>query len=137
MKISLSKDKAKSVFVLEDSQMRIDWFKKVFSFTEKLFITDDPRVALEELRKTKFDIIFLDHDLEEVSIEQESRPDFDWNEVRNGLVVAKHLRETKNRETECIIHSMNPEGAANMVHAHPFNTMHVPFWMLHDNLEIM
>ncbi len=134
MKVQIKKEKIKKVFVLEDDEERIAWFKEKFSFADLLFITKDVRVALSYLQD-KFDLIFLDHDLEFISIYDESKPDY--NAKATGYDVAIELRNTINRETECIIHSVNPTGAANMVKAHPFNTAHVPFTMLRENLEIV
>jgi len=123
IKISILKEKVKKVFVLEDDENeRIPWFKKTFSFVDYLMITKSIKVGLAEIHNEKFDLIFLDHDLE--TDEQATTLGYD-------------IRKTINRETECIVHSMNPTGAGNLVKSHPFNIVHVPYFMLQKNLEIV
>ena len=134
MIIQINKKLLTAVFVLEDDQMRIDWFNEKFWDVPFLFITKDTEEAIPILRLIKFDLLFLDHDLEETSIYDEAHAEYDMNHARNGLRVAAHLRGTVNQETECIIHSMNPSGASNMLLAHPFNTSAVPFHILRSSL---
>lgn len=131
MKILLLEKNIKSVLILEDAPERVDWFKKTFDFVDDLllFITKDTDIAFLRLLDTKFDIIFLDHDLDEAKVGVQNYED-------TGLFIADRLKTTINKETTCIIHSMNPIGAALMVKAHPFNTAHIPFSMLHDSLEV-
>ncbi len=134
MEIVLNKDKINAVFILEDAEDRITWFKEIFDFVERpfVFITKKPEEAILWLDGIKFDIIFLDHDLDiDLALSDKDVP---YEET--GLIVAEHIKNTINKETDCIIHSMNPSGAANMVLAHPFNTTHIPFSMLRDSLEI-
>jgi CheY-like chemotaxis protein len=137
MNITIKKESLKSIFILEDAQTRIDWFRKTFDFVDYLVITDKINMALEQIKENKFDLIFLDHDLEEVDITRESCADFDWSQIPNGLEVAEQIKHTINKETQVIVHSMNPVGASNIIRAHPFNIIHVPFWLLHDYLTIV
>ena len=137
MIIRLNKKLLTAVFVLEDDQMRIEWFNKTFGDVPFLFITKDTEEAIPILRLIKFDLLFLDHDLEETSIYDEDHAEYDMNRAKNGLRVAAHLRGTINQETECIIHSMNPSGASNMLLAHPFNTSAIPYHILYKNVEFI
>jgi len=81
-----------------------------------------------------YDVVFLDHDLEDSSYEAFAESKEPQKEL-TGLCVAEGLRDTLNRNTLCIIHSMNPIGASRMVAAHPFNTMHIPFFKLIQMVE--
>lgn len=137
MIITINKTLLTAVFVLEDDQMRIDWFNEKFWDVPFLFITKDTDEAIPILKLIKFDLLFLDHDLEETSIYDEAHAEYDMNHAKNGLRVAAHLRGTINQETECIIHSMNPSGAANMSLAHPFNTVQIPYHILYKSVEFI
>lgn len=134
MIIKLNKKLLTAVFVLEDDQMRIDWFNEKFYGIPFLFITKDVKEAISILRLIKFDLIFLDHDLEETSFYDEVQAEYDFYNRNNGLKVATALRDTINKETECIIHSMNPSGASAIALAHPFNTYLIPYHLLYKNL---
>ncbi len=131
--IKINKENIKIVFILEDDEGRIDFFNEVFKDCD-MFITKKVQVAKKALKQTKFDIIFLDHDLEDFSIITDERIR-EITEEETGVAVAKMIRDTINRETPCIIHSMNPVGASAMVKAHPFNTAHIPFYMLRDSFK--
>jgi len=139
MEITLNADNIGRIFILEDCPERVEWFKSIFvPFNIEVVVTHQTGRAIEILSQTKFDLIFLDHDLEDEYYcaphpytEQESP------EELTGLYVAKKLRDTVNQETSCIIHSMNPVGSAKMLEAHPFNTYHVPFHLLKDNLRLV
>lgn len=110
------------IFVLEDSIERIKSFRR-FLFNKEVVYTDDVDIAIRELTKTKFDLIFLDHDLD-------GKVFVDSTVEKTGYHVISCLRNSINEETMVIIHSVNPSGAANMVRAHPFNVVHIPFHLL-------
>jgi len=129
--IKINTDLVKTVFILEDNEERIEFFNEVFKDCSK-FITKNINVAIKELSRMKYDLIFLDHDLEELSVLDGSRPDYDEN-IATGYPVAKELRNTVNCETPCIIHSMNPTGASLMYNAHPFNTYAIPYHLLKES----
>jgi CheY-like chemotaxis protein len=133
MEIRIKKSTLNRVFILEDDQFRIDWFTKVFAGVPNVFITKRAAVAIMELTATLYDLILLDHDLDERSIYEE---DLDVVNQNTGHEVAKALRNTVNRETPVVVHSMNPTGAGNMIAAHPFNITHVPFRILMHSLVV-
>ena len=137
MIIQINKKLLTAVFVLEDDQMRIDWFNEKFWDVPFLFITKDTEEAIPILRLIKFDLIFLDHDLEETSIYDEDHAEYDATHGKNGLRVAAELNFTINQETDCIIHSMNPTGASEMLKAHPFNVSAIPYHLLYKNVEFI
>jgi CheY-like chemotaxis protein len=128
--IKINLNSVKRVFILEDSKDRQEFFVSVFKDIN-YFMTQRVDVAIKELHTTKYDLILLDHDLDEISIYDEAKPDFIG---KIGLPVAQELRNTVNCDTPCIIHSMNPIGASNMVKAHPFNTVHIPYHLLRKAL---
>jgi len=126
-------DNIKKVFVLEDAQDRVDFFTEIFG-NISYFITANVDVAIKALNETKFDLIFLDHDLEELELIEDSPKVINYDK-RTGLDVARVLRDTINCETPCIVHSMNSIGSGNMIKAHPFNTIHIPYHQLRKCFE--
>lgn len=120
--INLNLANVKKVFVLEDSLERIVLFREFLQNKEVVY-TDDVDIAIRELRRNKFDLIFLDHDLN-------GKVFVDSTVEKTGFHVISCLKESINEETQVIVHSMNPEGASNMVRAHPFNVVHIPYHLL-------
>jgi len=101
-------NKSKKLFLLEDSESRINWFRnRCKAAGHILVLADNVKDALHILRVEKFDMIFLDHDLDD-------RVYVDSNEENTGYQVAKELHNTINRDTEVVIHSMNSIGSKNM-----------------------
>ena len=121
-------DKIKKVFILEDDADRLNFFLEIFK-DRKVDFTKDVDYAKRCVGAKKYDLILLDHDMEDFDEHRDERLK---GPERTGTEVAEHLRDTMNIETFCIIHSMNPRGAANMVKAHPFNTCYIPFFMLKE-----
>lgn len=96
----------RKIFVLEDSQSRIDTFKKKFK-NDDVYFFDNVEEAIEGFNLLgPFDIILLDHDLDG-KIFVNSHSD------NTGFQFAKFLAE-KELNAQIIIHSMNPAGAKNM-----------------------
>lgn len=99
------------VFVLEDDTHRIEEFKKRFAERnwESVF-TDTAKEAIEHLNTTKFDLIFLDHDLGGQVYVPES------NENTGSAVVRAMIEnsEKTNMDTPIIIHSLNTPAADSM-----------------------
>jgi len=134
MKLNINGKEANKVFVLEDSDERNEWFQKTFKDSDVLFITKNVETAMATLSDIEFDIVFLDHDLDDEAYQAFAEGREPKTEL-TGLYVAERLQNTINRNTMCIIHSMNPIGSANMVKAHPFNVMHIPFFKLVQIVE--
>ena len=128
IKFEINIDKIKKVFILEDDPDRVGFFITAFKNCS-IEVTKDIEYAKKVLGAKKFDLIMLDHDMEDFD---ENRDERLLGPERNGTEVAEIIRNTMNIETFCIIHSMNPRGAANMVKAHPFNTCYIPFFMLKE-----
>lgn len=99
-----------SIFILEDSQERIDYFKKTYSNHDVIIFTEvgEDNSIHYVLKKQKFDLIFLDHDLE-------SHHKM-FRHSQTGYDVAKFLVENNLQKQAIIyVHSMNPVGGNNIV----------------------
>ena len=96
------------IFLLEDSQQRIDWFKKRLP---NLVLAERTDKAIEILSTTHepFDFVFLDHDLGILDASG-----FIDDAIGNGEIVAKHLASQGFLGHNVCIHSWNPEGALRM-----------------------
>lgn len=135
MKITIDGSQLKSVFILEDDDQRIAWFKEVLSKVPDLAICKKAGPGLEMVESKKFDLIFLDHDLEldhYTAFAEGREPQMEMT----GLFVAKNLGETVNKETPVIIHSMNTTGAESMHQALPGVSTLLPFSILRTCLEV-
>jgi CheY-like chemotaxis protein len=93
----------KKIFILEDDPNRVKWFKENL-VSDDLHITEFAEEAMEWLRSTKFDAVFLDHDLGGDQMVSSNV----WN---TGSTVAQMIHETENKDLTVIIHSYNPSGA--------------------------
>ena len=80
------------ILIVEDNSVRQQYFKRSLKGCTLTF-ADTAKEAQHALDEDQFDVVFLDHDLE--------------NPRETGYDVALHLRETPNRYTLVIIHSMN------------------------------
>jgi CheY-like chemotaxis protein len=96
------------IFILEDRNRRIKWFKKVFSSENSLFFADNVEDAKKILlENSEFDILFLDHDLDQKIFVCP-------NESNTGYQLARLLVENKISFVSIIIHSMNIFGSCRM-----------------------
>jgi hypothetical protein len=93
------------VFILEDSETRINWFKNEFNKFADLTIATSYIEAIK-LYKYDYEALFLDHDLGE-------------EKYNNGFNFCKWL--IKNQKSDfnvsINIHSHNPLGSDDMFHA--------------------
>ena len=112
------------ILILEDSEVRVNKFKKKFSEHE-LFITDNANQAIEYLKEYKFGLICLDHDLGDKQME--------WDEDNNGMMVVKYLNEYGTNGAKVVVHSLNTPRAQIMVSIIP-DAVFIPFyWLNYDN----
>jgi CheY-like chemotaxis protein len=96
------------IFILEDNKERIKWFKEVFSSESNLFFADNVEEAKKILlENSEFDILFLDHDLDQKIF-------VNSNEQNTGYQLARFLVENKISFMSIIIHSMNIFGSCRM-----------------------
>jgi CheY-like chemotaxis protein len=95
------------VFLLEDSYERMQRFRKLFQ-KHSIIHSADSQEAIEILAKESFDLICLDHDLNE--------HDTNWIASGNGYEVACFLgaNPTPNDNALILIHTMNPPGGDRM-----------------------
>lgn len=97
------------ILVLEDSPERIGEFVNMFG-DHSLVIVNTAADAISFLSTSKFDVVFLDHDLG-------GKVYVDSEEENTGYQVAKMLPVSLNRHTPVIIHSWNGAGAKRMLNA--------------------
>lgn len=98
------------IFLLEDSYERMRRFRSLFR-SHSITHSADSEEANEILAKEQFDLICLDHDLNE--------HDNDWIASGDGYEVACFLgsNQTPNDSALILIHTMNPSGGDRMVAA--------------------
>jgi len=96
------------IFVLEDNEIRIDFFKKICAACT-LVIATNAEEAIKLLKQNEYDIILLDHDLGgEIYVNS--------NEQNTGFQVVKYMILNKLQQNSyIIIHSMNYIGAKLML----------------------
>lgn len=113
VRISPAIPKFMKILILEDNPHRVEWFTNHFK-GEKLFITDNPQLAIKYLNENQFERIFLDHDL----LPEHYYKDTSCNRT-TGLCVAEYLGSDKsiNKDAVVIIHSRNWMGAERMFSA--------------------
>jgi len=99
----------KKILILEDDPNRVLKFYEMFEY-HSLTITNTSEAAIEIASSHKFDVIFLDHDLD-------GRVYVNSDEKNTGYQVAKILPSTINKNTPVIIHSWNGVGAKRMMGA--------------------
>lgn len=98
--------KGAKVFLLEDSEDRIVWFKK---HIPDVVIAETALQAIDILKGTEFDFIFLDHDLGLLNY-----AGYAEHENGSGRDVARYLSGQGYIGKNVVIHSWNPVGAAQM-----------------------
>ena len=114
------------ILVIEDSELRAGFLSSKFSGHE-VEVVSEPRSAVEALKQTRYDLVFLDYDLTAAPSEM-------LIEEGTGIYVAKRLRKTINKSTPVIIHSMNIKAAEYMVGLMD-NAVMIPFHRLREKLE--
>src|SRR3972149_9614593 len=96
------------ILILEDNQDRINKFKLAFK-NQNLYIAEDIQHAKEYCNHNEFNVMFLDHDLD-------NKIWVDSNEENTGYQFIKWLINNNLQKNSLIyLHSMNPIGANNML----------------------
>ena len=120
--------KGTRIFILEDSEERINWFAAVFkpSLDFALARTSDEAVTLLT-NYPPFDMFFLDHDLG-----PEDYKGYHEGYTRsygNGQEVAKYLKDNDliKKYAKVVVHSWNTTGAAKMKDIIISNVALIPF----------
>lgn len=115
------------IMVLEDMPSRIQFFKNKLHKHDVYFFdnADDAMNGLLYLND-KWDIVFLDHDLE-------GRIFVPSSYHNTGYTVAKFIFENDIKINQIITHSMNPQGAQNIKSILPRAEI-IPFNLLKTKL---
>jgi len=99
------------IFVLEDNQDRINWFKQNFG-AENITVTDNPIEAMGLLMINEYSAIFLDHDLGD---SQNTGEGYLRGRYGDGIDLVKQMvKFLPQIDTPIFIHSLNDPGAKNM-----------------------
>ncbi len=120
--------------VLDDDRNRHNYFRDRFNDSDKKFIADHVLTAeqcIEAIKKKKYVLIFLDHDLSgEVFV--------DVNRKDTGSEVARWISKNPDRIENCkvFIHSFNEEGANHMAGLIPNSTKAPAAW-LESNFKLL
>lgn len=111
------------IFILEDNEDRIKFFKEVYKHHE-VYFSCDVAEALLILNQKEFAVIFLDHDIQEEKL----------TTYNNGYELVKRIIEF-NLQKQAIfyIHSMNPckgQIMANLLSENGYEAQWIPFHLL-------
>lgn len=112
-----------NVFILEDNQERINKFHNKYPYAN---IVEDVDTAKEILKNFKYDIAFLDHDLE-------GKIYVDSNEYNTGMTLVKWIIENKIKIDTIVVHSCNVCAGDEMVFKLKdagYNVQRIPFTKL-------
>lgn len=110
------------LLILEDDPSRVHEFYKMFE-DHSLVVVNTAADAISFLSTSKFNAIFLDHDLG-------GKTYVDSDNENTGYQVAKMLSVSINRHTPVVIHSWNGVGAKRMLNAlkdHDAQVVHILF----------
>ena len=116
-----------NILILENNPERIKVFKKAYANHNTTY-TDIAKAAIELLKKIKYDLIFLDHDLGDIIYENP-------HNEGTGYQVAKVIPHTINSDTKVIIHSLNVYGAELMQKVIGETAIYIPFTILYNQLK--
>jgi len=107
------------ILILEDNEYRIDTFTIELKGHD-IDHTDNVEICKNRIRTTKYDLIFLDHDLGgEIFVDSDVE--------QTGYHVAKIIPYSINRNTKVIIHTHNPPGGTKMKEVIGENAFCKPF----------
>lgn len=109
------------ILILEDDDNRIVYFRRNL-YGHDVIVTKFSKEAIGLLKKFKFDVLFLDHDL---GGKQMVAPG-----ENTGSEVAEWLNAHPDRQPPSInIHSYNPDGAKNMHRLLPGSILCPGVWL--------
>lgn len=111
-----------NILIIDDMQERHEYLKKwikMHYIGVNIFSVKDRWEAEKILKKKKFGIIFLDHDLG-------NRVFVDSGDPNTGFQIACFIVNNNIKYNEIIVHSMNPWGAENIKNILP-NVRVIPF----------
>jgi len=114
------------ILAVEDEVLRRDLLKGiVLDFYKDDIVDFAPTYesAVIQVTKTKYDFIFLDHDL--------GHPLED-----DGYKISKMLTNTINKDAKVIVTSMNPVGVLNILSALP-NAIRCPIYLVREKWKLI
>ena len=120
-----------NIFVVEDNENRIKWFREMYEdrFKATMTFTDniDDALALyiQNHGDDGYDIVFFDHDL----------GDEGNDEINNGFKIAQMLYNSvdlRGVDEHIVVHSSNPHGARNIADIFGHKADTIPFTQLVD-----
>lgn len=118
------------VLFLDDDKYRHEQMLKQFAQLKLAVVAVYTAIeAIEWLRREKFRLILLDHDLDG-TIYAPSGPG-------TGFEVAEQVAASVNRDTDVIVHSLNHVGAGKMVEVIGKNARWIPFYELPRHIDRM
>lgn len=121
------------ILIFEDDWNRIEWFTEKFAGCD-LDVTEDVMHASHYLATTKYDLIFLDHDIHEKMGMKGSGSHLVVNMARDDRIKAL------NSSSPIYIHSLNTNGAMRMegiLMFHGFwHVSRVPFTQLRTLIKV-
>jgi len=92
------------ILFLDDNPIRIAKFQQAVPYAT---IVETAKECIEQINKTQWDWIFLDHDLGGESFVDGARPD-------TGMEVVRHLIEYKKNKPRIVVHSLNAPARERM-----------------------
>lgn len=100
----------RNILVLDDDTFRLDAFSRWYAETDKVTLVKSVEEACQQLLNQVFDLVFLDHDLGDVTQDPYPRE-------RTGMDVAIFISNLprEQRPGRVIVHSVNVMGAIRMV----------------------
>jgi CheY-like chemotaxis protein len=104
------------ILVLDDDLDRHDLFRKVLS-RHKALLVQTVAACIEALKETKYDLVYLDHDLADFCAENKI-PGMYGSQELTGVDVARFMANDlpiEQRPKEVVVHSWNPDGAKRIV----------------------
>ncbi len=121
------------ILILEDNLTRVEKFKQLFK-NQELYIFDDILEALDACEKNDFQILFIDHDLDNKIWVHSQEENTGWNFIR--ILINRGL--CKN--SLFYLHTMNPIGAnrmLNMLLDRGYDGIWIPFHRIDYLMETL
>ena len=111
------------ILFLDDDIERIKIFKSHYPWCDVATTTEE---CIEKLKSSKYDFVFLDHDLD-------GKTYCNSDDTDTGAEVARWIVKNKPQIGNIIVHSYNNIGAEYMtqlLREHEYNSMKIPFFYL-------
>lgn len=101
------------ILIVDDMQGRHQWFERTFSKFDRTHVFTFYN-ALDAMNANDFDVVFLDHDLNDNG-EGDVEVDMYGSRELTGADIALWMVEQSRIPKQVIVHSMNTIGASNIV----------------------